>query len=86
MSVNNTYAFKFLIALDMFACALIWRDSDVTISSMTGLEMRKSAPALWARALNGFLNLLQKGHCELAIASDLARAQAAQQLLTETPK
>jgi hypothetical protein len=43
--------------------------------------MRQPSPPLWARALNAFLNFLEKGHCELAIACDIERAQTALQIL-----
>jgi hypothetical protein len=72
---------KFLIALDMFACCIIWRDPDVTISSMCGLELRKPTPAIWALVIGGALNKINPGHCESAIIGDIARAQSALILL-----
>ena len=79
--VTKTYPYKILHAIDVFACTLLFRDSDVTISAMTGLAMRKANPPWWARALNAFLNAIQRGHCEMAIQADIERAQAAIRLL-----
>ena len=75
--MNNSYAFKLLIAIDMFVCAVIWRDSGITISSMTGLNLRRPTPSLWAKGLGWVLNHIQSGHCELAITHDISRAKAA---------
>ncbi len=74
--MNNTYTMVLARAIDIFACTLIWRDYDVTISSMCGLQLRTATPRLWARLLGGMLNTLQKGHCEAAILADLTRAKA----------
>jgi hypothetical protein len=79
---SRNYLIVFSRALDVLLCTWIWRDYDITISSMTGLEMRKAAPKWWARALNWFLNKLQAGHCEKAIVADTVRAQAALAILT----
>ena len=79
----HTFLGKVLLAFDMFVCAVIWRDSGITISSMVGLAMRKGDPVWWARVLNWLLNAVEKGHCEMAIADDILRAQAAIAILTE---
>lgn len=79
--MSNTYVFKVLLYFDMFIGACIWRDSDVTISSFTGLELRKAKPRLWARLLGGALNWLQAGHCESAILHDTGRANEALAIL-----
>jgi len=81
MSVEQTWVFKVILAVDIFLCAVLFRDFDVTISSMTGLEIRKSKPALWAKCLGTILNTIQKNHTEMAIASDRQRAQEALRLL-----
>lgn len=82
VAVNqNTYVFKALLYVDIFVCALVWRDADITISSMTGLELRKPKPRRWARVLGWVLNHLQPGHCEGAIAHDIDRAETALQIL-----
>jgi hypothetical protein len=73
---ENTYLFKFLIALDIFVSALTFRDVSVTISAMTGLERRKPKPRWWARWMP-----LTTNHCNLAIQGDIERAQAALKLL-----
>jgi hypothetical protein len=79
--VNNTYTLVIARAIDIFACTLIWRRYDLTISSMCGLQLRLSKPALWARLLGGMLNALQTNHCELAIAADSQRAETTLQML-----
>ena len=78
---TGAYWFKFLLGLDMLGAALLFRDPDVTISSLTGLALRGPCPPRWARALGGCLDWLQADHCELAIAHDIMRAYAARQLL-----
>jgi hypothetical protein len=74
---------------DIMLCGWIWRNYDVTISTMTGLELRKTVPKEWAVILGGFLNGLQYAiehimgwphglnHCEGAIAADITRLQQA---------
>lgn len=80
--VSGAYWFKFLIAIDMCAAALIFRDADVTISSLTGLALRKETPPIWAIVLGRwFLNRLQTDHCELAIVHDVLRLRAAERVL-----
>ena len=74
---TNTWVFKVLVGFDLFVCACVWRADDVTISSEIGLAMQRQNPPWWARALNAFLNAIQKGHCQLAIQWDIARAEAA---------
>jgi len=81
----NGYVFKVLLFFDIFVCALIFRDPDVTISSETGLAMRKPNPPWWAKALSGLLNHIQTNHCELAIQGDIARAQTALVRLGSAP-
>jgi hypothetical protein len=81
MSVTQTYPFKVLLFLDMFVCALIWRDSSITISSMTGLALLTPVPPRWAHWLGGFLDWLQPGHCAAAIVGDTARANQALEIL-----
>ena len=74
---GKSYGYKVALFVDFWVCALIFRDPDITISSMTRLYMMRAKPPYWARGLNGFLNLLQPGHCEIARLSDIARAQGA---------
>lgn len=78
------YISKVLLYFDIFVCALIWRDADITISSMTGLELRKTTPRIWALVLGGALNRIQRGHCESAIIHDIGRAQTALRILCAT--
>lgn len=71
MSFQQTYVFKFLIYLDRFVGALIFRESNITISAQCGLELRKENPAWWARVLGKhFLNRFWPNHCEIAIRYD----------------
>ena len=78
LPMSNGYAFKVLLYLDTFIAALIWRDSGVTISSYTGLALRRPTPPIWAIVLGRWvLNQLQANHCELAIEHDIIRAREA---------
>jgi hypothetical protein len=77
----GSWLFKLLIYIDIFWCSVIFGNADVTISSMTGLRMRKPNPPMWARALNAGLNRIQPRHCDLAIEADTIRAIEALQLL-----
>lgn len=87
---SNSYVMVLARTVDILFCGWIWRDYDVTISSMCGLELRKPSPRLWARVLGGALNKLQRGHCEAAISADTHRAMDALLMLhtsdTPTPK
>ena len=76
MSFEQTYVFKFLIYLDRFVGALIFRDSNITISAHCGLELRKENPAWWAKLLGKhFLNRFWPNHCEIAICYDIFTAE-----------
>jgi hypothetical protein len=93
MSAGNYSKAYFLVLLrsvDILAATWIWRDYDITISSMCGLELRKRSlgePAkAWMCFLGECLNKLQANHCYLAIAADYARTSQAQAILTVTAK
>jgi hypothetical protein len=75
--MNNSYGMVIARAVDILFCSFIWRDYDITISSMCGLELRKPNPRWWAVLLGGALNKIQTGHCESAIIADRARCVAA---------
>lgn len=77
---GKTYVAKLLLALDLFACALLTRDFDLTLSATCGLRWRHDPSFGW-HALHELLNALQKDHCELALIGDLARAQAVVKML-----
>lgn len=81
---NQTYAVVVARCIDLCVAGFIWRDYGVTISSFTGLELRRPKPALWARALGWVLNHIETNHCELAIACDIERADAALHILEGT--
>lgn len=78
---RNVWAFVILLALDLFWAMVIWRRYDITISSWTGLELRKPVPRQWAKILGWILDHIQKDHCELSIKGDAARAQQALEIL-----
>ena len=89
MSYGNTYVLVLARSVDILLASWFWRDYDITISSMCGLELRKRAlgrPAKgWLCWLGGVLGKIQTDHCEQAIAADLLRAQQAQGILTSGP-
>lgn len=66
----------FARAVDVLFASWFWKKVDVTISSLCGLALRKNPNV---RTFNGYLgrllNKIQPGHTEMAIASDIARAQ-----------
>ena len=77
MSIEQGYVYKVLLALDLFCCALLFRDPDVTISAEVGKAMRRPNPPWWARTLNQCLDAIQPGHCQRSIQWDIDRAEAA---------
>ncbi len=86
MAFNNSYGVLLARTIDVLTCSWLWRDYDCTISSMTGLELRKAAPARWARVLGWCLNHIEANHCELAIQADIFRAHTALLVLTGVAK
>lgn len=77
----NSFLMVLLRGIDILFATWIWRDYDITISSLTGLELRKPKPRKWAVILGWILNHIQKNHCELAIISDTTRALTTLQML-----
>jgi hypothetical protein len=75
--MRKNYLYKVLLFVDIFFCALIFRDPDVTISAEVGLAMERAKPPVWAQILNWVLNKIQANHCATAILDDIARAQTA---------
>jgi hypothetical protein len=75
--MTKNYLYKILLFLDILVCALVFRDPDITISAETGLAMQRAKPPAWAKLLNGFLDLIRKGHCAKAITDDIERARTA---------
>jgi hypothetical protein len=75
--VTKGYLYKVLLYLDIFVCALVFRDADCTISAETGLALKRPQPPLWAKVLGAVLNFIRPGHTAAAIEDDIARAQAA---------
>lgn len=78
---HNSWIMVVLRAVDIFWATLVWRDYGITISSLTGLQLRRTNPAWWAKALGWVLNHIQPNHCELAIQSDIMRAYNALTIL-----
>ncbi|CAB4242144.1 hypothetical protein UFOVP83_5 [uncultured Caudovirales phage] len=71
MSYEKLYAWKVLLYADRFIGAVVWRESNVTISAQCGLELRRLKPRWWARIIgHHFLNRFWPGHCEGAIRHD----------------
>lgn len=65
-------------SLDILLATWIWRDYDLTISSLCGLELRKQNPKWWAVWVGrNFLDKISPGHCEAALKADRDRAQLA---------
>lgn len=69
-------------AVDVLFASWFWNKTDVTISSLCGLALRKDPNV---RTFNGYLgrilNKIQANHCEKAIADDIARAKAILEVL-----
>ena len=78
---SNAYVMVIARTVDILLAGWIWRDYDVTISSLVGLALRTPTPPWWAKALGWVLNHIQARHTELAIAADTERAQQALELL-----
>ena len=79
---GKTYGGKLLLFVDEFFCAVFWRDTGITISSMVGLEVKRTDCPRWAKWLHAALNGIEANHCENAIQDDILRAQAAILILT----
>ncbi len=79
---GKTYVARVLYAFDVFCCALMTQENGVSISAECGLYWRRGNPPVFWSLLHRMLKMLQKDHCELAIASDLERAQAAVKALS----
>ena len=76
---GGTLLHSFAVAFDAFVQDLCWNDTlGVTISSRAGLAARRGV--LWPQRIVNFI-MLNKNHCELAIAADIQRAHAALSLL-----
>lgn len=78
---DSNYIHKAMLYIDIFLCALITRNPDMTISARCGLYCRRHPPLFWF-LLGKCLEALQKGHLEMAIAADKARAEDALKLLS----
>ena len=66
-------------------CTWVYRDYDLTLSSMCGLELKKKNPRRWARVLGWCLDWLQPDHVNLAIRNDIQRAEEALAILRQVP-
>jgi hypothetical protein len=81
----NGYVGVLARTIDILLCGWIWREYGITISSKTGLALRRPSPPAWARVLGWVLNHIQANHCELAIAADTQRARTALVILEAKP-
>jgi hypothetical protein len=79
---EKRWVFSFMLFFDIFLCAVVTGNADMTISARCGLYLRHPPPPLIWGLLGRGLNKLQKGHCELAILNDMARAKRAIQIFT----
>lgn len=79
---GGTYVGKVLLAFDYFVSVLWDRDFDISISSQCALYWKKGNPPAFWYLLHRGLNAIQKDHCELALAGDLARLERAKMRLT----
>ena len=82
---GKTYVAKVLLFLDIFFCALITRNPDMTLSARCALYCKHDPPLFWY-LLGKTLEALQRGHLEMAIAADIARAQQAIAILQGSVK
>ena len=73
-------------SFDILFCTWVYKEYDLTISSMCGLELKKENPRLWARTLGWCLNKIQKDHCLKAIINDISRAEEALEILHKYDK
>lgn len=78
---DTNYVHKVMLYIDIFACALLTRNPDMTLSARCGLYCRHDPPLFWL-ILGKLLEALQRGHLEMAIKADLDRAQTAVKLLS----
>lgn len=81
MAWSNTFTGILAMSADIATASVCWKHEDVTVSSLAGLQLRKPGGIWSLRVLGRVLNRIQKNHCELAIASDIARAKRALVLL-----
>lgn len=85
MAWSNTYSHTLVIAVDIFTASTFWNTEDVTVSSLSGLALRKGEINTFLAHLGNLLNKIQNDHCELAIAADLSRCAQASALLNSVP-
>ncbi len=81
MEWSKTFTGIVAISADIFTASVFWKHADVTVSSLCGLELRKSGGIWSLRVIGRLLNRIQTDHCERAIASDIERAREALTLL-----
>lgn len=78
---EKTYCHHVMLYVDMLLCALLTQNPDMTLSARCGLYCRRDPPFFWY-ALGRALEALQRGHLEMAVAADRARAEEALKRLT----
>jgi hypothetical protein len=79
MSWSGTFTHGVAIGLDYgLEMVAFWRAKEpMTVSSQAGLALRRKERTTGLARLGRFLNWLSPGHCEQAIAADIARAKQA---------
>lgn len=85
MSWSNTYTHTVVIGVDILTASIFWNTSNVTVSSLCGLELRRGYKHTPLALLGALLNKISKNHCELAIQADLGRQAKATLLLNSVP-
>lgn len=81
----GAYLLRVVVALDVFAATVFgFSAADCTISACCGLALDGKRGGAIEKAIGRALNYLWPGHTARSIASDLARAQAAAKLLSNT--
>jgi len=84
LSSPKTWMRKVVIALDVFFAAILLNKEKITISSWAGIEAPKGNRV--ARVLVKFLEWVDPGHCQRAVAFDIQRAQLVILYLSEGVK
>lgn len=79
---GKTYGGKVLLFIDDLLCALLWRNTGISISGMTGAYMRLPNPPQWAVKLSRMLSKVNPpNHCEEARLGDIERMKESIEIL-----
>lgn len=81
----DAYLLRVAVAFDVFAATIFgFSAADCTISACCGLALDGKRGGAIEKAIGRALNYFWPGHTVAAIQNDLARAQAAAKLLSNT--